>query len=343
MDCRFVTAIEAMQTKFTALYLNGSSLPGLNAEGAEVKGHIFLRVATVNGEVSLSGAVIGGQLDFDGATLSNKGSYALNAQGAEVKGGVFLRRATTKGEVCLSGAIIGGQLEFNGATLSNEGGYALNAQGAVVKGGLIWREGASCPEGVMDFTAAHVSNFVDDMRCWPQDRRLRWDGLTYDRLYGDHDATARLAWLKSGSYTDSAFDPQPYTHLAKVYRNMGRDGDARRVLFERERRERADLRRRRIVVPNGDVRTGFVSLWRDVANSLRLFWDYLLRCTIGYGYQPFLPLVWLIALWAIAVCLAHLAWTTGTFAPNSGPVQMSEAWQALITCEMKCHENPAMI
>ncbi|MEL6588241.1 MAG: hypothetical protein AAFQ50_16605, partial [Pseudomonadota bacterium] len=163
MDCRFVTAIEAMQTKFTALYLNGSSLPGLNAEGAEVKGHIFLRVATVNGEVSLSGAVIGGQLDFDGATLSNKGSYALNAQGAEVKGGVFLRRATTKGEVCLSGAIIGGQLEFNGATLSNEGGYALNAQGAVVKGGLIWREGASCPEGVMDFAvwfrASHAAGF----------------------------------------------------------------------------------------------------------------------------------------------------------------------------------------
>lgn len=128
--CRFSKSIEALQTRFELLNLADSSLPSLNAQGAEVKGDVFLRDGfKATGEVSLSGASIGGNFDcFDGC-FSNKGGEALNAEKAEVKGGVFLNNGFEAiGEVRLLGASIGGQLDCSDGCCSNENGHALNAQ-----------------------------------------------------------------------------------------------------------------------------------------------------------------------------------------------------------------------
>ncbi|UWQ18840.1 hypothetical protein [Jannaschia sp. M317] len=389
--CRFTDGVEAMQTRLTALNLNNSHLPALNAQGAEVKGSVFLGGVTTTGEVrlpdaiiggqlacvgatlsnagghaltaqgaevkgdvflpgvtttgevSLSGAAIGGQLSCVGATLSNAGGPALNAEGAEVKGGIFLPGVTATGEVRLSGAVIGGQLSCVGATLSNAEGFALNVQSAEVKGGLFWRDGARCLAGSMAFAGAHVTGWADDLTCWPTDGRLLLDGLTYDRIHGDLDVDARLRWLASGSYFDGAFTPQPYTQLARVYRAMGRDGDARRVLYEREKREHVDLRRRLLAKPAGTWWDWPRFLWRRVWHPACVLWDWTLRVVVGHGYRPHRALYCLIALWLLATFLAHQAWETGTFAPNSGPVQISEAWQAMIACPQTCPDNPAQV
>ncbi len=130
VGCHFAEPIEALQTRFEFLVLNGSALPGLNAQGTEVKGGVFLRNGfEATGEVSLSGASIGGNFDcFDGC-FSNKGGEALNAEEAEVKGGVFLNNGFEAiGEVRLLGASIGGQLDCSDGCCSNENGHALNAQ-----------------------------------------------------------------------------------------------------------------------------------------------------------------------------------------------------------------------
>jgi hypothetical protein len=59
------------------------------------------------------------------------------------------------------------------------------------------------------------------------------------------------------------------------YRQEGRDADARRVAFERERRRRSQLG------PAGRA------------------WNLVLRWTVGYGYKPLRALLWLGGLVAV--------------------------------------------
>lgn len=150
--CHFAQPIMLRNARLCTLNLNKSSFPGLDAQGAEVKGDVFLRNAKSLGEASLSGASIGGQLACEGAkfrhtdTEGNAAGDSLNAEGVEVKGDVFLRNAESQGEVSLAGALIGGQLSCEGAKFrhadkdGNAKGHALNAHSAVVKGGVFLDE-----------------------------------------------------------------------------------------------------------------------------------------------------------------------------------------------------------
>src|SRR5665811_2141415 len=79
----------------------------LTADELAVDGDLFLRAATVTGEVRLLGAHIGGQLACSGATLTNEAGPALYADGLTVDGDLFLPAATVTSEVRLLGAHIG--------------------------------------------------------------------------------------------------------------------------------------------------------------------------------------------------------------------------------------------
>lgn len=136
LRCAFAEPIEADQASFNRLVLNGSSLPGLNAEGASIKGDVFLSNLNSNGKVSFSGAKIGGQLSCNGAELNGRGSLAFNAEGAAIYGSVFLRELISKGRVNFCGAKISGQFSCNGAEFYNDETVALNAQAATISGGL---------------------------------------------------------------------------------------------------------------------------------------------------------------------------------------------------------------
>ncbi|MBD8874810.1 hypothetical protein [Roseibium polysiphoniae] len=134
LNCRFEQKIAALQARFEALNLNGSAMPGVNAQGIRVTGAMLLRRLNSTGELSLSGAEIGGQLSFMDAKMDGGDGTALNAQGVRVTGGVFMRALKSKGEVRLSGAQIGGQLDCEDAELDGAGEYALNAQGVRLTG-----------------------------------------------------------------------------------------------------------------------------------------------------------------------------------------------------------------
>ncbi|GHH00988.1 hypothetical protein [Pseudodonghicola xiamenensis] len=339
--CRIEQEIVALQARFEFLNLTESHLPGLNAQGAKVTGDVFLRGVTATGAVSLAGASIGGSLVCEGAHfIGREDSHALSAQGATVTGSVFLRDVTATGMVRLSGASIGGQLACVGARFAGtKGEKALNAQGLRVTRGLIWRH-VTVEAGSVDLNAAHIGELFDDPNCWPDRGRLILDGFTYDRISGaPTDANTRLNWLSMGDTWNGTFFPQPYTQLAKVLHEMGHDRDARKVLARREQKIQADMRRRLRVELDGSWRAGVRSVWLDVLRPLLWVWDLLLRWVVGYGHHPFRSLLWLLGLWAAAVWLAHMAWTAGDFAPNSGPVQMSDRWQALAVSV----ENPSLI
>ena len=300
----------------------------LNVQGATIMDGIFLRDAEVEGEISLAGTKIGGQLSCETAQFRNDKGKALNAQGAAVARDVFLREVRATGEISLVGAQIGGQLDCEKLRLRNFNGKALNAQHLHVAQGLLWR-GIEVGAGSLYFASAHVSDLADDCESWPDSRRVYLDGFTYDRILGSFlDVPNRLEWLRRGSRWDAEFFPQPYTQLAKVLREMGHDSAARKVLMVRERLIRQQARKDARVIPNGVIDVALQSIAADLGNGWRWAKDITLRFLTGYGYAPGRSLVALVILFLAATFLADRAWTEGSFAPNSGPVLVSEDWKA---------------
>jgi hypothetical protein len=148
--CCFTDSANLISTDLPALNLGGSRVLSVIADGANVKGGLFLRDGFKSeGAVRLLGARIGADLDCSGGAFKNPGGHGLSADGADVKGNVFLRDGfNAEGAVRLLGAQIGGTLDCSGGTFKNPGKDALCADGADVKGNVFLREGFSAEGGV---------------------------------------------------------------------------------------------------------------------------------------------------------------------------------------------------
>jgi hypothetical protein len=245
----------------------------LHADGLTVDGDLFLRTAKITGEVRLPGAHIGGQLNCDGATLTNEAGPALHADVLTVDGDLFLRTAKITGEVRLPGAHISGQLNCDGATLTNPSGLAVDLERATVD--AVYMRPTTLRGGI-DLTHARVGGWYDAKDTWPA--QLRLEGFTYDAIDAPNvSAQSRLHWLErhGGGYT-----PQPYEHLAAVYRRAGHDEWARTVSIAKQQARRASRRK-------------WWVRWPSRA------WSFLLHWTIGYGYRPTLVLPYLVGLFAV--------------------------------------------
>jgi len=80
------------------------------------------------------------------------------------------------------------------------------------------------------------------------------------------------------------------------------------------------------------------ALGADLRSGWRILRDRVARWTIGYGYAPARSLWTLAGLIGIAWLLAHLAWDEGSFAPNSGPILLSDGWASV-----QAADNPAEV
>ena len=136
-----------------------------------------------------------------------------------------------------------------------------------------------------------------------------------------------MQWLKRGTVWNDEFFPQPYSQLAKVYREMGHDGAARKVMIEQARLIRYHERRNARIEPDGSLSVAFRTIWPDLTHPLRWIWDFLLRWIVGYGYRPMLSLYWAVALLASAIFFAHQAWQAGAMVPNSDVILTSAEWK----------------
>jgi hypothetical protein len=329
------------------LALHGATIGPLTAQGARVGASVHLRANdgqpfTATGEVSLAGAEIGGQLACDGGQFFNPGKIALNLQRARIAGDAFLRAQGTlpfraEGQLHLSGADIGGQLDLAGAQLSNIG-HALSAARMRVGAEFFWQDVVT-PEGTIHIPSAHVGDLVDDLESWPPDRTYL-DGFTYDRITRDAptDAATRLQWLARCTSPSGRFLPQPYTQCAATLARMGHEAEARRIMEEQARlKGRARRATRR-------TRGGPLAL---PVTAFDWLWDRAAHLVVGYGFQPFRSLLWLVGLSLIAAFLAMMAWDEGSMAPNNDLIAASEGWQELLTRDCLpdrtpgCLANPA--
>ncbi len=327
MNCRFEEAPQFLQTRCEILSLGGSALPGMNAQGIDVKGDVFLRKGFhATGEFRLSGAVIGGQLICVNGWFDNPSGDALNAEGINVRGDVFLHKFHATGKVSLARSVVGRQLALVQCRFDDPSVYALNFESIDIKGDFIWR-GVLVSSGTVSLAAVHVGVLSDD-QSWPEGERLYLDGFTYDRISNaPTDAKSRLEWLRRGTYWNGAFFPQPYVQLAKTLRAMGHDRDARDVLIEMRWRKSRHERQRAHSALDGSWRAGFNSIGADLSR----LWGIVLHWSVGYGLKPMRSAVILFALFLFATFLANKTWTEGSFAPNSGPIIASEAWQGYAT------------
>ena len=276
----------------------------LCADGMETGGDVFLRGGfTAKGEVRLLGANIGGDLSCIGATLENPDGNALHADRMETGGGVFLRGGfTAKGAVRLPGAKVGGSLDCTDATLENPDRNAFSAQRMVVEGGIFWRNFQKPPVGNVNFTHASASVFVDDGTGWPADRDLFLDGFSYKAFGPGMNCKQRLEWLRR--QPSDWFFPQPYEQVIKVFKNAGREHDARAIAIAKRDDfcERGNLSRR------------------------HRLWLKLLRATVRYGYEPWRILGYIGVALAFALMVFNSGYQNGLIHPSKERVFVDDCY-----------------
>ena len=105
-DCHFEATPILRAAIINRLFLDGSSLPGLQAERLEARGGVYLRGAQVAGEVSLAQSRLGGNLECDGATIASPAACArcrrpggaqCSAAGRDIRGGINLSGRAARG------------------------------------------------------------------------------------------------------------------------------------------------------------------------------------------------------------------------------------------------------
>lgn len=256
------------------------------------------------------------------------------AQGIKVDHSLSLVAVKSTKLVTISGAKIGGQLDCHAASFeavsanSNDTLMAFNAQNTIVATQFRWTN-VSVASGHVMLASAHVSDLWDDEKSWPANLIL--DGFTYNRIYQPAITLAhkRLPWLAKGSYHNGTFTPQPYTHLAKVLREMGHDREARVVLIERERllalQLEGEMRGELTTARNGeggDVGRAWIRL-RGTQG-----WHWATGRIAGYGYAPHYALQW--AFWAVLVGMMvyFIGYRSGAMVPNSAIILTSTDWAA---------------
>ena len=193
-DCRFDAVPVLRYAVIDNLFLDGSLLPGLQAERLEARGGVSLRGAEVTGEIRLAASRLEGSLSLDGAVIRADGGPALVADGMSMAA-AELRGVEILGETRMTSARIDGDLDLTGAHLSFPAGEALHLNRTVVRGGLFLRGGAKI-DGALDLTGASFDTLHDDAESWPAPGNLLLNRCLYNALLGGPmDSRHRLAWL----------------------------------------------------------------------------------------------------------------------------------------------------
>jgi hypothetical protein len=157
-DCHFEAPPVLRAAIINRLFLDGSLLPGLQAERLEARGGVYLRGAEVNGEVNLAQSRLGGNLECDGATINAPGGYALLAPSLEVRS-VLVRGARLQGGINVSGAELAADLDCAGTVFARTEGVTFDASAIDARGSVLLRSARI--EGETRLTASHVGADMD--------------------------------------------------------------------------------------------------------------------------------------------------------------------------------------
>jgi hypothetical protein len=239
--------------------------PAFVADDCSVGGGVALTRLRATGEVSMRTGRIGGRLYLTDASIENPGDTALRLSRTEITADMLCDRMAIKGRMKLVGSRIGGHARLEQVTLTDGAGTALDA------GALQAAELSLLPavpvDGTVVLSNARLGVLRDNPASWPADLKL--DGLTYSTLEPQLPARRRLDWLAADT---GGHLSQPYEELAALYGRSGQMAEARRVLYAKERHQRAT---------------------KTIVGRI---WSFLQDITIGYGYQPWRAVLWFALL-----------------------------------------------
>ncbi|MEU4294995.1 hypothetical protein AB0E63_42805 [Kribbella sp. NPDC026596] len=311
---------------------NEASGPALAADGLRVTRGLYLRGFTAIGSgelgaVRLPGAHIGGQLDATDAWLTNTSGAALHADSLHVDENLLLRGAFVAvgsgelGAVRLPGAHIGGQLDAAGAVLSNTSGPALIADALQVGQHLFLRRGFAAigagELGAVRLPNAHIGGQLAVDPSAIKDPGLNPDTLMVDGLeYAGLPAKVTVdEWLDVLKHQTTKYTPQPYRQLAAATQAAGWDRETRKILIAQRRDQLGTT---------------------AITDRTERAWAKLTGVVLGYGYQPWRALLFLLGVVAVAIALtlglgSHggLAHPRGSASPGSACTTVEQIGVAL--------------
>ncbi len=302
---RFSKAVIGGQLVCNDARFDHPNADAFNAGGITVKGEVFMRDVTAIGEVNFSGANLDAQFECHGTTFSNPEGIAFNADGLVVRRSLYFLQSTkgqhaiVQGAVRLTGANIG-QLECSGAEFGSSEHHAFIAENLIVNSALILR-GAKFTGG-LNLAHARVGQLADDEASWPKADKLIIDGFEYKALAGNvmPPLQQRLRWINLQPKYSYSF--QPYEHLAKLYRQMGHESDARTVLYKKHEA----IRKYGVLSPGAKVVNWFLSR------------------TIGHGYRPLRLIIIIVSLIMLGTGLFEWANNLGVMQPSKERVYSND-------------------
>ena len=317
--CAFCKPIILVGAKSTSISLDGSKFFGIRADGLNLSRSLILTEVKSIGEISLVGSNIGGDLSCTKGSFENKGRSALICDRAFIAGNVRLNEDFKSiGEVRFFGSKISGNFYCNSATFHNADGVALGCQAIIVKGSFRLKKLDIV--GQINFDRAEIGTLIDDQVSWP-DMQCILGSLKYSGIHikSPIDSKTRIAWLKKQRpdfLNNKNFDIQPWTQLAKVFRQMGHAKDADDVLIEREK------------------------LLRQAGRfaSPRLHWLY--GALANYGYSPFKPLRYAFGVWLFCALFYASAAQNNLIGPSNPLVFLNADLKAKcekanwVTCDL---------
>lgn len=359
-DCHFEAAPILKAAIINRLFLDGSLLPGLQAERLEARGGIYLRGAEVNGEVNLVQSRLGGNLECDGATIRAPSGYALLANSLEVRN-VLARGTHLRGGVNLAGAQLAADLDCAGAVITRTEGVAVEASEIEARGSIVLR--AARIEGEARLTAAQIAGDMDcsgavldnpgetalDMSravvsgAFFLRREAGVNGmlvLTGASLGTIHDEAS--SWPKAGdlllnrcrygAFIDGPVDAESRLDwLARqTPERCGEDFwpqpyEQLAAVF-REMGHGEDSRAVLVVKERLQRKARRKRASNPVLRGLLTAADGVLGITLAYGRQPLLAFVWLIFFWFLGVAIFGYAEHRGAVMPNSAVVLRAPEW-----------------
>jgi hypothetical protein len=342
------------------LFLDGSIVPGLQADRIEARGGIYLRSAIINGEISLSSGRLSGSLECDGTRIESPEHWALVADGLFARS-VLLRGAIVRGGIELTGARLGADLDVTGATIDRADGIAINADGLDAAGGVVLR--GSAIAGTTKLVGARIGGDLDatgTKLSRPGEIVLQLNrAVIRGGFFLCDGAVVKGALDLTAASIDTIHDEQACWPakgdllLNRCLYNafIGGPADAGRRLewiarqepnrwgedfwpqpFEqlahvfREMGHDEDARevlieKERLQRQARRERASSL-LWRRVL-SLK---DAFLGITVGYGRQPLRSFAWLFMFWLIGVAIFGFAESRAALKPNSPVVLRSPEW-----------------
>ncbi|MCP4562576.1 MAG: hypothetical protein GY873_23405 [Bosea sp.] len=359
-DCHFEAAPILRAAIINRLFLDGSRLPGLQAERLEARGGVYLRAAEVDGVVNLDQARMGGNLECAGATMRGRGGYVLLGRSLEVRN-VLLHGATLRGGINLSGAVLAADLDAAGATITAFERVALEASELSCQGSVVLRSARTVGEvrltgsvvaGDLDCSGTIVENpgaaAIEASRAVVKGafflrREARLDGmlaLTGTSIGTIHDEAA--CWPKRGdlllnrcrygAFIDGPVDSESRLDwLARqTPERWGEDfwpqpyeqlASVFREMGHGEEASSVLVIKERLQRRARRARAEN-PLWR----ALLFVSDGILGITLGYGRRPLFALVWLVFFWLLGVAVFAYAERQGAVMPNSAVVLRAPEW-----------------